>query len=78
MKGAIDNRRLFHMVGDEKRAARNRMLRATDWKNQTETEFMWNDLTYQADMLGFDFIADADRAFENWVPTSLLKAQPNL
>ncbi|KAK6380081.1 hypothetical protein LTS17_005269 [Exophiala oligosperma] len=64
VQGAVDNRRLFHMVEGPDRDRRSHVMQMTDWKTQTLTDFSWNDLEYQSAMLGFDVIADADRAFE--------------
>jgi salicylate hydroxylase len=64
VRGAVNNQRLFHMADDAERQERDQMLQKTNWKTQTQTVFSWNDLSYQSDMLGFDVIADADRAFD--------------
>ena len=62
--GAVNNRKLFHMEDGVEQEERDEILRSTNWTTQTATDFAWNDLDYQTDMLGFDFIADADKAFD--------------
>jgi salicylate hydroxylase len=64
VQGAVDNQKLFHMEDGAEQEQRDEILRCTNWATQTATDFRWNDLEYQTDMLGFDFIADANRAFD--------------
>lgn len=65
--GAVNNRKLFHMEDGVGQEERDEMLRSTNWTTQTSIKFTWNDLRYQTDMLGFDFIADADTAFDELI-----------
>lgn len=67
--GADNNRKLFHMEDGAEQEVRDKMMRMTNWTTQTATDFTWNDLAYQTDILGFDFIADADRRFDEMMKT---------
>ncbi|KAF2101149.1 putative salicylate hydroxylase [Rhizodiscina lignyota] len=67
VRGAINNQRLFHMPDGPGRDERDRILGQTNWETQTPTVFSWNNLEYQRNMLSFDFIADADCAFDKFV-----------
>jgi salicylate hydroxylase len=67
VQGAVSNRKLFHMEDGAEQEQRDEVMRSTDWITQKTTDFRWNDLDYQMDMLGFGCIADADSAFDELV-----------
>ena len=67
VQGAVNNQKLFQMEDGAEQEERDEILRRTSWTTQTATCFRWNDLEYQTDMLGFDFIADADKAFDELI-----------
>ncbi|KAF2436939.1 FAD/NAD(P)-binding domain-containing protein [Tothia fuscella] len=69
VRGAIDNQYIFHMEDGPDVDRRDEMLGQTNWETQTPTTFSWNDLQYQSDILSFDFITEAERAFEAWCKT---------
>ncbi|EXJ55608.1 hypothetical protein A1O7_08536 [Cladophialophora yegresii CBS 114405] len=65
VKGAIANRYMFHMHDSPEQEARDRELAEADWEKPSR--WIWADIGYQRKMLGFDSVADTNRAFEVWL-----------
>ncbi|OAG34856.1 hypothetical protein AYO21_10961 [Fonsecaea monophora] len=65
VKGAIANRYMFHMHDGPEQEARDRELAEADWEKPCR--WGWADINYQRKMLGFDSVADTNRAFEVWL-----------
>lgn len=65
VKGAVANRYMFHMHDGPEQEARDRELAEADW--QKPSKWGWADPGYQRKMLGFDSVADTNRAFEVWL-----------
>ncbi|EXJ74849.1 uncharacterized protein A1O5_01545 [Cladophialophora psammophila CBS 110553] len=65
VKGAVANRYMYHMHDGPEQEARDRELSEVDW--QKPSRWGWADINYQRKMLGFDSVADTNRAFEVWL-----------
>ncbi|KAJ9602803.1 hypothetical protein H2200_012583 [Cladophialophora chaetospira] len=65
VKGAVANRRMYHMHDGPEQEARDRDLAEVDWVKPSP--WGWADPGYQRKMLGFDSVADTNRAFEVWL-----------
>ena len=82
VKGAVANRRMCkflpiyisptgadrgqdHMHDGPEQEARDRELAEVDWVKPSQ--WGWADPGYQQKMLGFDSVADTNRAFEVWL-----------
>ncbi|KIW98290.1 uncharacterized protein Z519_01874 [Cladophialophora bantiana CBS 173.52] len=65
VKGAVANRYMYHMHDGPEQEARDRELSEVDW--QKPSRWGWADMNYQRKMLGFDSVADTNRAFEVWL-----------
>ncbi|OAP57295.1 hypothetical protein AYL99_08033 [Fonsecaea erecta] len=65
VKGAIANRYMYHMHDGPEQEARDQELAEVDWEKPSR--WGWADVNYQRKMLGFDSVADTNRAFEVWL-----------
>ncbi|KAK5111948.1 hypothetical protein LTR85_011695 [Meristemomyces frigidus] len=65
VKGARDNRALYHARDGEPADRRNAMLKDFDWSDTNQkSAFGFNDPAYQMALMGFDTVKDAEDAFE--------------
>ena len=65
VRGSADNRRMFHMHDGPEQEERDRVLGETDWDRPSV--WQWADPAYQKELLGFDAVQDARRAFRVWI-----------
>jgi salicylate hydroxylase len=64
-KGAVANRTMYHLPDGTEQQQRDEELRDFDYINGC-SDIKWADSVYQQDMLGFDAVEDAKRAFTLW------------
>ena len=64
VKGAIANRKFFHMHDGPEQEQRDKDLAEVDWVKPCR--WHWGDLSYQQKMLGFDMVKDTNDAFTRW------------
>ena len=65
VKGAIANRKMFHMHDGPEQEARDQELAEVDW--QRPCSWGWADMGYQKKMLAFDSVLDTNNAFDAWL-----------
>ncbi len=65
VKGAVANRRMYHMADGPEQEERDKDLAEVDWVKPCK--WGWADIGYQSKMLGFDTVGDTDRAFGVWL-----------
>ena len=65
VKGAIANRKFFHMHDGPAQRQRDKDLAEVNWVDPCR--WHWADLRYQQKMLGFDMVKDTNDAFARWV-----------
>ena len=63
--GAVTNRRYFHLHDGHEQQERDAALVNIDWFHG-QANWKWIDSRYQADLLGFDALKDAECAFNHW------------
>lgn len=67
VKGSINYQRCYHLEDGPPSEARDEELRQVDWNDpDAKCKWLFGDLPYQRDMLGFDPIADAIARFHAW------------
>ena len=65
VKGAADNRVVYHATDGEFADRRNALLQDYEWDNDPrETPLSFNDPEYQQALMGFDTVADAEAVFQ--------------
>lgn len=65
VKGAVANRKFFHMHDGPDQEQRDRDLAEIDWIKPCK--WHWGDLSYQQKMLAFDMVKDTNDAFSRWI-----------
>lgn len=65
VKGAVNNRKMYHLPDGEEQRLRDAALRDADWNSPAA--WKWMDPEYNMDMLGFDAVQDCERALHDWV-----------
>ncbi|OQU96439.1 FAD binding domain-containing protein [Cladophialophora immunda] len=63
--GAVTNRKYFHLHDGPEQEERDAALASLDWY-RSQTKWKWIDSRYQEDLLGFDALKDAEKAFKKW------------
>ena len=67
VKGATNNRKMYHLHDGEEQRQRDRELKEADWnergRGSGNSTWKWVDVKYNADMLGFDAVGDCERAW---------------
>jgi salicylate hydroxylase len=72
VQGAIENRKLYHMRDGAEADARNEDLKDVDWYDADgNIPWLWANLGYLKDLMGFDTIQDARDRFGAWRGTTL-------
>jgi salicylate hydroxylase len=64
VEGAVANRRLYNMHDGPEQVARDKTLAEADFRSPSPWGFV--DVDYQTRLLGFDCVAEAKRAFDEW------------
>lgn len=64
-KGAVANREMYHLPDGAAQQRRDAELKDFDYVAGC-SDMKWADSRYQLDMLGFDAVEDARRAFGTW------------
>ncbi|KIW96508.1 uncharacterized protein Z519_03577 [Cladophialophora bantiana CBS 173.52] len=64
--GAVTNRKYFHLHDGPEQEERDAALANLDWYGSSQTKWKWLDSGYQADLLGFDALENAEEAFKEW------------
>ena len=68
VRGAISNRDIYHMHDGPEQEERDRILKAADWvERDVEERFVSVDPKYWRKMLGRDSVADAKKAWEEFL-----------
>jgi salicylate hydroxylase len=65
--GSISNQHLYHLGDGPEQVERDRILKATDWKQKPSGElepFIWVDVRYQKAVLGRNAIGEAEKKWE--------------
>jgi salicylate hydroxylase len=63
--GAVTNRKYFHLDDGPEQIERDTELADVDWL-RGHAKWKWIDSQYQADLLGFDALKDAETEFQKW------------
>lgn len=67
VEGAVVNRWLYHM-DDTEAEARDKAFAAHDWDDESiDFPHRWGSLNYTKQLMGFDAMAEAERAFNEWL-----------
>ena len=64
VRGAVENRVMFHLSDGPQQEKRDAMLEHADWAGRSE--WNWLDAPYQKDLLGFDAVGECEAAFDRW------------
>ena len=65
VKGAINNRHFYHMPEGPEQMERDDILANHTWTNET-SKYLWCDMLYNRQMLDFDVLENARKAFKKW------------
>jgi len=65
LKGALQNRDLYHLWKDDEVEERKKLLKTLTWDDrQPDFPWLWGDMKYQNEINGYDSIKAAKKAYE--------------
>ncbi|KAH8807786.1 putative salicylate hydroxylase [Xylogone sp. PMI_703] len=76
VRGAIQSQEFYHLPDGEIQIERDQLiseLPKSDW--QRSCKWNWGDEEYQASLLGFDVLADAEQSFNKWAQNKTSRIQ---